>query len=108
MLELAIRACRKHGKYVGICGQGLRIIPDLARWLMERGIDSLSLNPGYGRVDVACAGRGRSLRARAQLSAGVAAVAFPAAIRVFSRRPRLSCLSLPRARPICSLMRPFV
>ncbi|MBI2752751.1 MAG: phosphoenolpyruvate synthase [Betaproteobacteria bacterium] len=45
MLELAIRACRKHGKYVGICGQGPSDHPDLARWLMERGIESLSLNP---------------------------------------------------------------
>jgi len=45
MLDLAIRACRKHGKYVGICGQGPSDHPDLARWLMERGIDSLSLNP---------------------------------------------------------------
>jgi len=45
MLDLAVRACRKHGKYVGICGQGPSDHPDLARWLMERGIDSLSLNP---------------------------------------------------------------
>ena len=45
LLELSIRACRKHGKYVGICGQGPSDHPDLARWLMERGIDSLSLNP---------------------------------------------------------------
>jgi pyruvate, water dikinase len=44
-LEMAIRACRKHGKYVGICGQGPSDHPDLARWLMEQGIDSLSLNP---------------------------------------------------------------
>jgi pyruvate,water dikinase len=45
MLGMAIRACRKHGKYVGICGQGPSDHPDLARWLMEQGIDSLSLNP---------------------------------------------------------------
>ncbi|MGQ0651288.1 MAG: phosphoenolpyruvate synthase [Betaproteobacteria bacterium] len=45
MLTMAIRACRKHGKYVGICGQGPSDHPDLARWLMEQGIDSLSLNP---------------------------------------------------------------
>jgi len=45
MLEMAIRACRKQGKYVGICGQGPSDHPDLARWLMEQGIDSLSLNP---------------------------------------------------------------
>jgi pyruvate, water dikinase len=45
LLAMAIRACRKHGKYVGICGQGPSDHPDLAIWLMEQGIDSLSLNP---------------------------------------------------------------
>ena len=45
MLEMAIRACRKQGKYVGICGQGPSDHPDFARWLMEQGIESLSLNP---------------------------------------------------------------
>ncbi len=45
MLQMAIRACRKQGKYVGICGQGPSDHPDFARWLMEQGIDSLSLNP---------------------------------------------------------------
>ncbi len=43
LLTMAISACRKHGKYVGICGQGPSDHPDLARWLMEQGIDSLSL-----------------------------------------------------------------
>ena len=45
LLEMAIAACRAQGKYVGICGQGPSDHPDFARWLMERGIDSLSLNP---------------------------------------------------------------
>ena len=45
MLHLAIDACRKAGKYVGICGQGPSDHPDLAKWLMEEGIESLSLNP---------------------------------------------------------------
>jgi pyruvate,water dikinase len=45
LLAQAIRACRKQGKYVGICGQGPSDHPDLARWLMEQGIESLSLNP---------------------------------------------------------------
>jgi len=45
LLAMAIRACRKQGKYVGICGQGPSDHPDLARWLMEQGIESLSLNP---------------------------------------------------------------
>ena len=45
LMEQAIRACKKQGKYVGICGQGPSDHPDLARWLVEQGIDSLSLNP---------------------------------------------------------------
>ena len=45
MLHLAIQACRKARKYVGICGQGPSDHPDLAKWLMEEGIESLSLNP---------------------------------------------------------------
>jgi pyruvate,water dikinase len=45
LLSLAIAACRKHGKYIGICGQGPSDHPDFARWLVEQGIDSLSLNP---------------------------------------------------------------
>ncbi|MGH8765236.1 MAG: putative PEP-binding protein, partial [Burkholderiales bacterium] len=45
LLAAAIRACRKQGKYVGICGQGPSDHPDFARWLMEQGIESLSLNP---------------------------------------------------------------
>jgi pyruvate,water dikinase len=42
---MAISACRKRGKYVGICGQGPSDHPDLAEWLVEQGIDSISLNP---------------------------------------------------------------
>jgi pyruvate,water dikinase len=45
MLHMAIQACRKAGKYVGICGQGPSDYPDLAEWLMEEGIESMSLNP---------------------------------------------------------------
>jgi pyruvate, water dikinase len=45
MLHLAIQACRKAGKYVGICGQGPSDYPDLAEWLMREGIESMSLNP---------------------------------------------------------------
>jgi pyruvate,water dikinase len=45
LLEQAIVACRKAGKYVGICGQGPSDHPDLAEWLMARGISSISLNP---------------------------------------------------------------
>ncbi|MBV7262410.1 phosphoenolpyruvate synthase [Photobacterium sp. WH24] len=45
MLSMAIKAARKAGKYVGICGQGPSDHDDLADWLMEQGIDSVSLNP---------------------------------------------------------------
>ncbi len=45
LLQRAIQACRRAGKYVGICGQGPSDHPDLAEWLMEQGISSISLNP---------------------------------------------------------------
>jgi len=45
LLSMAIQACKKQGKYIGICGQGPSDHPDLARWLMEQGIDTVSLNP---------------------------------------------------------------
>jgi pyruvate, water dikinase len=45
MLSMAIAACRKRGLYVGICGQGPSDHPDLAQWLVEQGIESMSLNP---------------------------------------------------------------
>jgi pyruvate,water dikinase len=41
----AIEVCKKTGKYVGICGQGPSDHPDYAQWLVEEGIDSISLNP---------------------------------------------------------------
>ena len=45
LMAMAISACRRRGKYIGICGQGPSDHPDLARWLVEQGIDSVSLNP---------------------------------------------------------------
>jgi len=45
LLSMAIRACRERGKYIGICGQGPSDHPDLARWLLDEGIESMSLNP---------------------------------------------------------------
>ncbi|HEX4911779.1 MAG TPA: phosphoenolpyruvate synthase, partial [Permianibacter sp.] len=45
LLAMAISACKRNGKYIGICGQGPSDHPDLAQWLMEQGIDSVSLNP---------------------------------------------------------------
>ncbi|HLW22868.1 MAG TPA: phosphoenolpyruvate synthase [Steroidobacteraceae bacterium] len=44
-MTMAIKACTSRGKYVGICGQGPSDHPELARWLVDQGIDSLSLNP---------------------------------------------------------------
>jgi len=45
LLSMAIQACRKANKYIGICGQGPSDHPDFAKWLMQEGIDSVSLNP---------------------------------------------------------------
>ncbi|MDX2345736.1 MAG: phosphoenolpyruvate synthase [Legionella sp.] len=45
LLQMAIEACKRAGKYIGICGQGPSDHPDLALWLMQQGIDSVSLNP---------------------------------------------------------------
>lgn len=45
LLANAIKACKKANKYIGICGQGPSDHPDLAKWLMDQGIDSVSLNP---------------------------------------------------------------
>jgi pyruvate,water dikinase len=45
LLSLAIAACRRRGKYIGICGQGPSDHADFAEWLMEQGIESISLNP---------------------------------------------------------------
>jgi pyruvate, water dikinase len=45
LLSMAIAACKRAGKYVGICGQGPSDHPDLAMWLMQEGIESVSLNP---------------------------------------------------------------
>lgn len=45
LISMAIKACKDAGKYVGICGQGPSDHPDFAEWLMDEGIDSISLNP---------------------------------------------------------------
>jgi pyruvate,water dikinase len=45
LLSMAIQACRKMGKYVGICGQGPSDHPDLAQWLVEQKIEAISLTP---------------------------------------------------------------
>ncbi|MFN3544515.1 MAG: phosphoenolpyruvate synthase [Thiobacillus sp.] len=45
LLAEAIAACKRHGKYIGICGQGPSDHPDLAEWLLAQGIGSMSLNP---------------------------------------------------------------
>ena len=45
MLHMAIQACRKHNKYIGICGQGPSDHADFAKWLIDEGIETISLNP---------------------------------------------------------------
>ncbi len=45
LMSMAIKACRRQGKYVGICGQGPSDYPELAEWLADLGISSISLNP---------------------------------------------------------------
>ena len=45
LLSRAIKTCREQGKYVGICGQGPSDYPDFAEWLMDEGIETISLNP---------------------------------------------------------------
>jgi pyruvate,water dikinase len=45
MIRMSIKACLAQGKYVGICGQGPSDHPDFARWLVDEGISSISLNP---------------------------------------------------------------
>ena len=45
LFKMAIDACKRQGKYIGICGQGPSDHPDLAKWLVDQGIESMSLNP---------------------------------------------------------------
>jgi pyruvate, water dikinase len=45
LISRAIQACRARRKYVGICGQGPSDYPDFADWLLDQGIESISLNP---------------------------------------------------------------
>jgi len=45
LISMAIAACKRQGKYVGICGQGPSDHPDFAKWLVDEGISSISLNP---------------------------------------------------------------
>jgi pyruvate,water dikinase len=44
-MQMAITACRKQGKYIGICGQAPSDFPEITRWLVEQGITSIALNP---------------------------------------------------------------
>ena len=45
LISTVIVTCKRRGKYVGICGRGPSDYPDFARWLLEQGIDTMSLNP---------------------------------------------------------------
>ncbi len=62
LMEMAIAACRRRGKYIGICGQAPSDWPEITRWLVERGIGSISLNPdsvvGMTELVLATEGRG--------------------------------------------------
>ena len=57
LLAMAIKACKESGKYIGICGQGPSDHPDLARWLVDQGIDSPVAQSRYGRRDLAVPGQ---------------------------------------------------
>lgn len=45
LFRMAIQACRRANKYIGVCGQGPSDYPDLAQWLVEQGVEAISLNP---------------------------------------------------------------
>ena len=45
LMQMAISACRKHNKYVGICGQAPSDFPEITQWLVQQGVTSISLNP---------------------------------------------------------------
>jgi pyruvate,water dikinase len=45
LMEMAIKACREEGKYIGICGQAPSDFPEITRWLVQQGIESIALNP---------------------------------------------------------------
>ena len=45
LIAMAVEACRRRGRYIGICGQGPSDFPDFAEWLVDLGIGSISLNP---------------------------------------------------------------
>ena len=45
LMEMAIKACNEKGKYIGICGQAPSDFPEITRWLVEQGIQSIALNP---------------------------------------------------------------
>jgi len=45
LMEMAIRSCRAHNKYIGICGQAPSDFPEITQWLVQQGIESISLNP---------------------------------------------------------------
>ena len=89
LLEMAIAACREHGKYIGICGQGPSDHPDFAQWLLERGIESISLNPdsvldtwlylagGDGHVGAASAATGRTAAEAAPTNQQITTEAAP-------------------------------
>ena len=70
MLSMAISACRKRNVYCGICGQGPSDHPDLAQWLVDQGIESISLNPDtVVETWLALAGEKRAMPVKADATA---------------------------------------
>ena len=104
---MAIRACRKQGKYVGICGQGPSDHPDLARWLMEQGIESMSLNPDTV-VSTWMALAEAPIGQQEISDCCVAAAAFPGSSPSRACRRACRAAACPWRAPISSLMRPLV
>jgi hypothetical protein len=108
MLRQAIQACRKAGKYVGICGQGPSDHLDFAKWLVEEGIESLSLNPDTVVDTWLQLARETSSKAKAaagELSARAAAVLLALPL-LFALRRALVVLLLPLGEPYRDLHAP--
>jgi len=104
-LEMAINACRKHGKYVGICGRGRPTIR--SRALADgAGHRQPVPQPGYGGDHLACVG-GEFFKKQTAVS-GLRRSAASRGSSPCRARRGLSCFSLPLARPISSLMRPLL
>jgi hypothetical protein len=70
LMEMAIRACREEGKYIGICGQAPSDFPEITRWLVQQGIESIALNPDSVLKMTCCAPQQSTARAPGYRDAG--------------------------------------